>query len=93
MFEAMEIDGIDAIKLGTGFLLAAPGVAVHLRHSGPDSWVAAGYETGSADRWIGSGGGTFEEALSFAHILLGRVQTEESKPRRRRRHRADLRVR
>jgi hypothetical protein len=89
----MEIDGIDAMRLGNGFLLAAPGVAVHLRHSRGDSWVAVGYQTGSAERWIGSGGGNFEEALCFAHSLLGRVQTEEPKPRRRRGHRAGLRVR
>jgi hypothetical protein len=89
----MEIDGIEAMRLGNGFLLAAPGVAVHLRHSRGDSWVAVGYQTGSAESWIGSGGGTFEEALSFAHILVSRVRVEEPRPSRRRRHRAGLRVR
>ena len=89
----MEIDGVDAMRLGRGFLLVAPGVAVHLRHSCGDSWVAVGYETGSGERWLGSGGGNFEEALAFAHSLLRRAQMEEPKPRRRRGHRAGLRVR
>jgi hypothetical protein len=89
----MEIDGIEAMRLGNGFLLAAPGVALHLRHSRGDSWVAVGYQTGSGERWLGSGGGDFEEALAFAHSLLRRAQMEEPKPRRRRRHRAGLWVR
>ena len=88
----MEIDGIDAMHVGTGFLLVVPGVMVALRQSRGDSWVATGYRTGSEERWIGSGGGTFEEALGFAHILMRRSQTQGPRPGRRRRQRAHLRV-
>lgn len=88
----MEIDGIDAMRVGTGFLLVVPGVMVSLRQSRGDSWVATGYQTGSEERWIGAGGGTFEEALGFAHDLMRRSQKQGLMPRRRRGRRAHLRV-
>jgi|BarGraNGADG00212_1021973.scaffolds.fasta_scaffold55492_2 hypothetical protein len=89
----MEIDGIDAMRVGTGFLLVVPGVMVSLRQSRGDSWVATGYQTGSEERWIGAGGGTFDDALGFAHVLMRRSQTQRPRPGRRYRQRAHLRVR
>lgn len=78
-FKRMQIDGVDAMRLGDGFLLASPGVTVVLRERTGDSWVAVGYETGKEERWIGSGGGSFEEALSrtCGHAVAVGVDTRE----------------